>query len=82
MLDKNLVEGFSVDTRMPKPDRIACTKAKQSVEPFSPNSNRKLNPEILLILIYGVSMILVPLMGITTISYSSMTLSDITPQNF
>ena len=34
MIDKNLGEGFSVDTHMPKPYCIACTEAKQSVEPF------------------------------------------------
>ena len=40
MLDKNLVEGFSIDTCMPKPDCIACTEAKQSVEPFGQNSDQ------------------------------------------
>jgi hypothetical protein len=44
MLDKNLVEGFSVDMRMPKSDCIACTEAKQSVEPFGPHSDWKTEP--------------------------------------
>ena len=44
MLDNNLVEGFSVNAHMPKPDCIACTEAKQSVEPFGPPSDRKTEP--------------------------------------
>lgn len=44
MLDKNLVEGFSIDTHMPKPDCIACTEAKQSVEPFGLHSDHKTEP--------------------------------------
>ena len=34
LLDKNLVDGFNIDTRMPKPNCVACTELKQSVEPF------------------------------------------------
>ena len=34
-----------VDTRTPKPDCIACTKAKQTVEPFNKtSSNRRTKP--------------------------------------
>jgi hypothetical protein len=41
MLDKNLVDGFSVDTQSQKPDCIACSKSKQTVEPFSKTTERK-----------------------------------------
>ena len=34
MLDHNLVTGFNVNINTPKPDCVACTEAKQSVEPF------------------------------------------------
>ena len=44
MLDKNLVESFSIDTCIPKPDCIACTKAKQSVEPFGQDSDWRTEP--------------------------------------
>jgi len=44
MLDKNIVEGFSIDTHMPKPDCITCTKAKKSVEPFAQDSNWRTKP--------------------------------------
>lgn len=44
MLDKTLVHGFNVDTSTPKPDCIACNKAKQSVEPFDQSSERKTDP--------------------------------------
>src|SRR6266567_5094581 len=44
MLDKNLVEGFSVDTRTQKPDCIACTESKQTVEPFGKITERKTEP--------------------------------------
>jgi hypothetical protein len=44
MLDNNLVEGFSVDMHMPKPDCVACTESKQTVELFSPKSNWKTEP--------------------------------------
>jgi len=44
MLDNNLVEGFTVDTRTPKPDCVACTEAKQAVEPFNGNSKRETEP--------------------------------------
>jgi transposase InsO family protein len=44
MLDNNLVEGFNVNTRSEKPDCVACTEAKQSVEPFDQHSDRKTEP--------------------------------------
>jgi len=44
MLDNNLVEGFSVDTRTQKLDCIACTKSKQTVEPFGKSAEWKTEP--------------------------------------
>ena len=44
MLDKNLVEGFSVDTQTQKPDCIACTESKQTMEPFSKSTEWKTEP--------------------------------------
>lgn len=44
MLDKNLVHGFNVDINSPKPDCIACTKAKRSVAPFNQSSKRETKP--------------------------------------
>ena len=44
MLDKNLVNGFNVNTCTSKPDCIACTEAKQSVEPFDQHSQRESDP--------------------------------------
>ena len=44
MLDKDLVEGFSVDTRTQKPDSIACTESKQTVKPFGKITERKTEP--------------------------------------
>jgi gag-polypeptide of LTR copia-type/Integrase core domain/GAG-pre-integrase domain len=44
MLDKNLVNGFSVDKNSLKPDCIACTEAKKSVEPFEKSSDRNTEP--------------------------------------
>ena len=38
---KNLVDGFNVDINTPKPDCIACTEAKQSVEPFDQHSDKE-----------------------------------------
>ena len=35
LLDLNLVDGFMVDNRTPKPDCIACTEAKQMEELFN-----------------------------------------------
>ena len=35
LLDIKLVDGFTVDTRTPKPDCVPCTEAKQSIEPFN-----------------------------------------------
>ena len=44
MLDNNLVEGFSINTRTQKPDCIACTESKQTVEPFSKSTEWKTEP--------------------------------------
>jgi hypothetical protein len=44
MLDKNLVEGFNVNTNTSKPDCVACTEAKQSMEPFNQHSDRETEP--------------------------------------
>ena len=41
LLDGKMVEGFTVDEDSPKPDCIACTEAKQHVEPFLKSSIRK-----------------------------------------
>src|ERR1700678_1646267 len=38
ILDHKLVTGFNVDIHTPKPDCVACTEAKQSVEPFDQHS--------------------------------------------
>ena len=48
MLDSNLVNGFTVDKNSPKPDCIACTEAKQSVEAFDHHSDRGTEPEDLI----------------------------------
>ena len=40
LLDKKLVDGLHVDEHSPTPDCIACTEAKQYVEPFPKTSNR------------------------------------------
>jgi len=42
--DLKLVNGFNVDTRTPKPDCIACTKAKQHQEPFNKNTHWDTEP--------------------------------------
>ena len=39
LLDLNLIDGFTVDTRTPKPDCVICTEAKQTVEPFNKTTN-------------------------------------------
>ena len=44
MLDKNLLEGFNVNTCTPKPNYVACTEAKQSVEPFDQHSEKETEP--------------------------------------
>jgi hypothetical protein len=44
LLDNNMVDGFNVDIRSPKPDCVACTEAKQHVEPFPKSTNRKTEP--------------------------------------
>ena len=40
LLDNKMVEGLEVDTSTPKPDCVACTEAKQNVEPFPKLTNR------------------------------------------
>src|ERR1700683_136433 len=42
LLDNNMVEGLEVDTSTPKPDCVACTEAKQNVEPFPKLTNRNM----------------------------------------
>ena len=44
LLDMNLVTGFDVDESSPKPDCPACTKAKQSEEPYRSVSKRATKP--------------------------------------
>ena len=44
LLDGNMVEGFNVDRDTPKPDCIACTEAKQHVQPFPKSTDRKMEP--------------------------------------
>src|SRR6202522_3433372 len=41
MLDNDLAEGFSIDMRTQKPNCIACTELKQTVEPFGKLAERK-----------------------------------------
>ena len=43
--DLKLVDGFTVDTRTPKPDCIACTEAKQTEEPFNKSTCRETKPD-------------------------------------
>jgi hypothetical protein len=40
LLDNNMVDGLKVNTNTPKPDCVACTEAKQHVEPFPKITNR------------------------------------------
>ena len=44
LLDKDLVLGFNVDTRTPKPDCVACTEAKQFEEPYNKKATRQTKP--------------------------------------
>jgi hypothetical protein len=44
LLDHNMVDGFNVDTRTPKPDCVTCTEAKQHVEPFPKSTDRTTEP--------------------------------------
>ena len=37
-----MVDGFNVDESSPKPDCIACTEAKQHVQPFPKTTDRKM----------------------------------------
>ena len=44
LLNLNLVDSFTADTRTPKPDCVACTEAKQSEEPFNKTTNQVTKP--------------------------------------
>lgn len=45
MLEKNLVDGFTVDEHTPQPDCVACTEAKQHIQSFpKEGSNRPTRP--------------------------------------
>jgi hypothetical protein len=44
LLDKKMVDRFTVDEHMGKPDCEACTQAKQHVKPFSKASKRTTKP--------------------------------------
>ena len=39
-----MVNGFNVNIRTPKPDCIACTEAKQTVEPFDQHTEKETEP--------------------------------------
>ena len=39
-----MVEGFDIDINSPKPDCVACTEAKQHVEPFPKITKRSTEP--------------------------------------
>jgi hypothetical protein len=39
-----MVEGLTVDPNSPTPDCVACTEAKQHVEPFAHSEQRGLAP--------------------------------------
>jgi transposase InsO family protein len=42
--EKNLVDGFTVDTRTPTPDCVACTEAKQTEEPHNKRAEQQTAP--------------------------------------
>ena len=44
LLDLKLVNRFNIDTWTPKPDCIACTEAKQTVELFNKSSEQVSEP--------------------------------------
>jgi GAG-pre-integrase domain len=44
LLDKKLIDGFNVDECTLKPDCVACTEAKQHIEPFPKASSRNTQP--------------------------------------
>jgi hypothetical protein len=44
MFNNNVVKGFNVDTHTLKPDCIACTEAKQTVEPFDQHTDKQTLP--------------------------------------
>ena len=48
LYDQRLVEGFDVDLRSAKPDCVACTEAKMTVEPYKPAAKRQNDPGTLM----------------------------------
>ena len=44
LFDKNMVEGFNVDIKSPKPDCEACIQAKHTISPFNGKSDRNTKP--------------------------------------
>ena len=44
LLEKGLVIGFTVNTRTPKPDCVACTEAKLTEEPYNKKVERQTKP--------------------------------------
>ena len=44
MREKNLVDGFNVDTHSSMPDCVACTEAKQREEPHNKQAKRQTAP--------------------------------------
>jgi transposase InsO family protein len=44
LLKGNLVDGFNLDVQTAKPDCVACTEAKQHVEPFPKSVKRRTEP--------------------------------------
>jgi hypothetical protein len=44
LLEKSMVEGFTVDKNTIKPDCEVCIQAKQMIEPFNKTSNRITKP--------------------------------------
>jgi hypothetical protein len=81
MLDKNLVDRFTVDRQTQKPDCIACTESNKQWNHSVNQLKGKLNLENLPILMDGENMVLRLLMGINIISYSLTTLKNSVPQN-
>src|SRR5262245_7803220 len=44
LYERNMVDGFNVNTHTTKPDCVACTEAKQHVEPFPKHTSRQEEP--------------------------------------
>ena len=44
LFDKNIVEGFNVDNKSPKPDCEACIQAKHTISPFNGKSDHNTKP--------------------------------------